>query len=106
MSLNGQEIYQVVYPGPVREELMRLRERAVILGLRDSFLQDLNQLHHGMTTAPHIGEPAYRLPFSGRVVYRSIRGMLFAYYAVSEINRVVFVKSFAPSPGHQLGQAE
>jgi hypothetical protein len=107
MSPNGQRTYQVVYPGPVRTEVLRLRERATLLGLRDSYLLDLKHLHHNLTMAPQgFGEVAYRLPHSGMPVYRGVVGMLLAYFAVQEFERVVFVKSVAPVPAHRLGQTD
>jgi hypothetical protein len=107
MSPNGQETFQVVFPGPVKEQVLRMRDRATMLGLRGAYLHDLKQLHQTLATYPRrAGEPAYRLPFHGTIVRRGVMGMLLVYYAIEEYKRVVFVKSITPVPGHPLGQAE
>jgi len=103
MAENEPGQFRVICAGKELDYLKILAEKAVRLGIGDSFLAELKAVEGRLSHEPLTwGDPLYPLRQLGLFMYRGLGSIFFVHYAVDSEKRLVYVKEFKIRPGHAL----
>src|SRR5687768_11835911 len=95
MAVSGTEdsptLYRVTYSGRVRDELMKLAQKAKDAGLGSVVLSAVKQLDYRLRLYPQFGEPVRDLSMPGQSRWIGTVPTLFVEYIIDEVNRNVYV---------------
>jgi hypothetical protein len=87
--------FHIVCPSAQLRRVERWLRDAAVGGPRERLLSTVRTVHDRLARDPETwGDPQYRLPFSGMVMYHRLLIPLQVFYAVDPGRRLVFVKAF------------
>jgi hypothetical protein len=87
--------FQVAFSQTVRDQVRALTRRANKRGIGAEFRADLEFIIERLMTDPlGWGDPNYRLHNLGLLVCRGLRPLVYVYYAVDDVRRIVHLTRF------------
>src|SRR5262245_23770480 len=97
MRAGGTPEYRLNYNGWVKEEIKKLYSLAVVVGVRDRFVQSLQRIESALQSEPETwGDPIDWLPGMRMTRYRRIYDQFLVRYGVHRDVPEVWVTLIAP----------
>ena len=89
--------YKVGAYAGVKEQMRTLADLASLAGIRHSYLDALKQMARHLQDDPLAwGDPVYRSPQQGGIVYHALVGPIVVHYAVHESKKAVLIIRIEP----------
>jgi hypothetical protein len=99
--------YRIDYRREVKQQLRELARRATVAGIRDQYLEVLNETVDRLSRTPHeLGDPRHNLKHEGGVAYYALRPPVLVFYVTFEVERLVVILDVKPAPGSPLDVAD
>lgn len=103
MPDNPEGSFRVLYFDHTIKATKALADRATALGIRQLFLASLKAVQTKLKHEPLTwGDPLFRYHHMGLVMRHGIQSLVHVYYAVDEVNRLVYVRDLLPMPWRWL----
>ena len=97
------QAFRVVYPGKVRDQLLKWKRGTKDPALRSSLLATLSAIQKHLATDPLTwGERAFDLHHARLAVCDGFHERIHVRYAVDETRRIVYIGEYRLLPGHPL----
>ena len=91
---NGHPLYRISYSAKVQTDISGCQRQAAREGRGDQFIAALRKIVDRLQTKPSVfGEPLYRLPTMKLQLRCAAISPAFVHFAVSEVRRVVYLRS-------------